>query len=662
MPEPVSRSNLASTLPQTGRAATLDSVVAEVWRIAENLGADGAAVYTVGADGALWRLAAFGNGMSLALRRPPPGWAKSQKSSWPAGTGEDRVRWLSLQSADGAIGWLAVALRSTPNTLGGDAFQAALNDLASALEGRRVEDELQRARLQMQLLYQVTHLAHPPTVGPETFLAIARALVEDAFLAAAIYRFDEGRLICEARDMAFGEDGRDTDLTQLENLARRSILTRSTQTELAPGASSGTQRDDVLRMAVPLLRDGLSLGALAVEAAAVEWSEQDARLLEALAEPITITMENIGPRARLYSRLHEKAAYAEEELETVVREALAGLVVLDDEWRILRLNPAACAILDCEIENVLGQSFVDVVKDARVVEDLAALVSAESREGHRPMIEARLDGTRCDVLMGIARLGPGYLVSLSDITALKDVDRLKSEIIANVSHEFRAPLASIKAYTELLLQPGIAADDTTRQHFLDIIGEETDYLTDLITNMLDLSRLQSGHLQMAYTWLDVRRLVGDVINMLAAQAEARQITFEIEGGQDEPLVWADRQLMIIVLKNLIGNAVKYNRVGGRVTISIAANADEVTLRVRDEGIGIPPSAMPQLFEKFYRVVSTTESGIQGTGLGLALTKAAVDAHDGSVSVTSREGSGTEFAVTLPNRGPAAPQSVELVSR
>ena len=403
-------------------------------------------------------------------------------------------------------------------------------------------------------------------------------------------------------------------------------------------------------MAAPLLRDGLALGALAVKVTTLGWRDGDAHFLAILAEPVSIALENVGPRARLYSRLQEKAAYAEAELETVVREAPAGLVVLDEEWRILRLNPAACGILDCEVEVALGQPFVDVVKDARVVEDLAALAASEMSEAHRPMIEARLEERHCDVLMGIARLGPGYLVSVSDITALKDVDRLKSEIISNVSHEFRAPLASIKAYTELLLEQGIGSDEARRQRFLGIIGEEADYLTDLITNMLDLSRLQSGHLQVTYTWLDLRRLIGDVINMLAAQAQARGITFDV-AGQPDVLLWADRQLMITILKNLIGNAVKYNRVGGHVRIAVEDGVDEVTVRVRDDGVGIPASAIPQLFEKFYRVVSTTESGIQGTGLGLALTKAAVDAHGGQVAVESREGRGTEFTIRLPKGGP-----------
>ncbi len=664
MPEQAPRSNLTPSLPQAGRAGTVDMAIDEAWRVLEAMGADGAAVYTVEADGALVCLASSGGLTSLSPYFPPLDDVADTTPAWTRMARNDHVHWLSLSGARGVVGWLALSLRASDAFPKREALQVAIDQLASALATQRMEEALRRTQRQAEMLYNMMRLAHPPAVSATTLPSLVRGLVTDGgFLAAVIYRFEASRLICEAWNTASGEDGAQTDLERLESVARRAVLTRSTQCErasTAPGDGLEVNAPGLL-MAAPLLRDELAMGALAVEGAGRAWRGEDAHFVAMLAEPVSIAMENTGPRAHLYNQLQEKAAHAEAELETVVREAPAGLVVLDDEWRILRLNPAACRLLDCEVEVALGQPFVDVVKDVRLMENLAALAVAEV-EAHRPMIEARLDETRCDVLMGIARLGPGYLVSLSDITALKDVDRLKSEIISNVSHEFRAPLASIKAYTELLSEPSLGSDAETRQRFLGIIGEEADYLTDLITNMLDLSRLQSGHLQLVYTWLDLRHLIGDVINMLLVQAQARQITFKVDGPPAGPLLWADRQLMIIILKNLMGNAVKYNRIGGHVTITIEDSADEVTVRVRDDGVGIPANAIPQLFEKFYRVVSTTESGIQGTGLGLALTKAAVDAHQGSVSVDSWEGKGTEFTVRLPNRAADAPDSGGRTSR
>ncbi|MFN8485277.1 MAG: ATP-binding protein [Anaerolineae bacterium] len=625
----------------------VDAAIAAAWRAAESLGATGAAVYAAEPGGALVCLSAFG-GDTAATRRP---------SASAVDAVSVNCRW-ELEGLAGRVGRLEASFLSNtaPPPFSSD-FQQALDGLASALERRRAERALARSHVHAQMLYRVTALAHPRSSGDDALLAIVRALVADAgFTTAAIYRFGEGQLIREAWETTSQLDEPDEEAAALESVALRCVLTRTTQTEGFPAWEPDGGVEPAVAaclMAAPLLRDDLALGALAVARVGADDNAAETRFVEMLAESVGLALENVGTRPHLVARLHEKAAYAQEELETVVRESPAGLVALDDGWRILRLNPAACAILACEEANALGQPFIDVLKDARVIEGLAALIRQDVGEGRRPTLEARLDGERCDVLLGIARLGPGYLVSLSDITALKDVDRLKSEIIANVSHEFRAPLASIKAYNELLLAPGIG-DDATRRRFLAIIGEETDYLTELITNMLDLSRLQSGHLELTYTWLDLSRLVGDVVNMLAAQAEARRIKFNVRGGDATPLLWADRQLMIMVLKNLIANAVKYNRVGGHVTVEMAGDGDEVTLRVRDDGVGIPESAIPQLFDKFFRVVSTTESGIQGTGLGLALTRAAVDAHGGSVYVNSREGHGAEFTVTLPNRALSGP--------
>ncbi|MCW5850392.1 MAG: PAS domain-containing protein [Anaerolineae bacterium] len=339
-------------------------------------------------------------------------------------------------------------------------------------------------------------------------------------------------------------------------------------------------------------------------------------------------------------------------------EAQAGLVVLDEQWRITGLNPAAAAILNRSPEAVTGQGLAAALGQAHA-DELARLAAQTEAGNDRRMIEAHLSPQKRDMLMGVAHLRPGFLVSLLDVTALKEMDRLKSEIVANFSHELRAPLASIKAYTELLLHYHRTEGDLPEQ-FLAIVNEETDRLTELVNEVLDLSRLEAGHLEMEYSQVPLLSLVEEIVRVLHVQAQARGIQIEVEAAHALPHVWGDRQLLGMLLRNLIINAIKYNRPDGSVHISLDEWADSegrpyTRVRVHDTGVGMAPDALPHLFNKFYRVRSTTESGIQGTGLGLTLAKAAVEAHRGQITVSSAEGIGSEFTVLLPVTSPETSQ-------
>lgn len=338
------------------------------------------------------------------------------------------------------------------------------------------------------------------------------------------------------------------------------------------------------------------------------------------------------------------------QVRQLLNEAQAGLVVLDDAWRVAALNPAAAAILNRSPEEVVGQELAAALGQ-RHARELATLAQ-QAETGPQPrMIEAHLSPQQRDVLMGVAGLQPGFLVSLLDVTALKEVDRLKSEIVANFSHELRAPLASIKAYTELLLHYHHTEGDLPEQ-FLTIVNEETDRLTELVNEVLDLSRLEAGHLDLEYSEVSLLSLVEEIVRVLHVQAQAKNIQIEVEAAPSLPHVWGDRQLLGMLLRNLIVNAIKYNRPDGSVHLILDEWTDNAgqsyaRVRVHDTGVGIPPDALPHLFDKFYRVRSTTESGIHGTGLGLTLAKAAVEAHRGQIIVSSAEGVGSEFTVLLP---------------
>lgn len=395
-------------------------------------------------------------------------------------------------------------------------------------------------------------------------------------------------------------------------------------------------------MAAPLRQGDQALGTLlVVRDAPGPFKATDAAVIQAVADQLAAAVTA--------GRLYEATVEARQRAETIMNEAQAGLVVVDSGWRVVALNPAAAAILGPRASEAIGRSVLHVIDDPRGSELLATAGDDGDSEARR-MAEVYIAAEKRSVLMGVAPLRPGYLISLLDVTALKEVDRLKSEIVANFSHELRAPLTSIKAYTELLLHFH-DHQETLPLQFLSIVDQETDRLTGLVNDVLDLSRLEAGRPQMEKAAVALPALIEEAVALTRVQAAEQQIDVGVEVAPETPRAWGDRQLLGLIIRNLVVNAVKYNERGGAVMVSLDTVArDEATwlrLRVRDTGIGIPANALPHLFEKFYRVSSTTESGIQGTGLGLALVRAAVEAHGGEIRVVSEAGAGTEFTVLLP---------------
>ena len=254
-------------------------------------------------------------------------------------------------------------------------------------------------------------------------------------------------------------------------------------------------------------------------------------------------------------------------------------------------------------------------------------------------------GSQAAAALENARL---YQQTLEDNRALKEMDRIKSEIVANVSHELRSPLASIKAYTELLLDEARAKESDVCLQWLQVINRETDSLTTLVNDSLNLSRLEAGGYELVREPLGLGGIVREVVSLLCVLAEPRGISVEVEEANDMPPLWADPELVRSILRNLLENAIKYSHDGGRVYVRIWAENGNANLSIRDEGIGMDAEALQSVFCKFYRAPEASD--VQGTGLGLALVKEAVEAQHGDIQVRSDLGKGSEFVVALPLGG------------
>ena len=240
----------------------------------------------------------------------------------------------------------------------------------------------------------------------------------------------------------------------------------------------------------------------------------------------------------------------------------------------------------------------------------------------------------------------GALFVFHDITRLRELERTRQEFVANVSHELRTPLSMIKGYTETLLD-GAKDEPERATRFLQIIDRHADRLNFLIDDLLAISKLESGQMPLNRQPIDLRTLAGRAIDQFAARAMERSVTLAnevVEGLSAD--VDADRLDQVFV--NLVDNALKYGRAGGRVTVSGRAVAEGmIELAVQDDGPGIPPEAQARVFERFYRVDKARSREQGGTGLGLAIVKHIVQAHGGKAWVRSEPGCGATFLFSLP---------------
>jgi PAS domain S-box-containing protein len=251
------------------------------------------------------------------------------------------------------------------------------------------------------------------------------------------------------------------------------------------------------------------------------------------------------------------------------------------------------------------------------------------------------------------------MVMMQDITQRKEVERLKDEFISTVSHELRTPLTSLRGFAELMLEREFPPDK--RQRFLSIIHGETVRLTNLINDFLDLQRMQSGRQIHHLDRVDMLELLRESI-ALFQETDGRH-TLHLEAADTLPLVAADKDRLRQVLSNLLSNAIKFSPDGGTVTVGARQEGTQLTVWVADQGVGIPPEAVSRLFSKFFRVDNSRTRNIGGTGLGLALVKEIVEAHQGRVWVESELNSGSTFYFTVPMAEQAlpsvmAPEAVE----
>ncbi|HEV2250194.1 MAG TPA: ATP-binding protein [Candidatus Limnocylindria bacterium] len=306
---------------------------------------------------------------------------------------------------------------------------------------------------------------------------------------------------------------------------------------------------------------------------------------------------------------------------------------------ILLANPAATVVLGAD--RLVGRRLVEVVRDHEILEAIDA-----ARRGGETARELERDGGRRVLRIGARSLAGGeLLLTLQDLSAVRRLETQRRDFVANVSHELRTPLSALKAMVETL-RAGAMHDRAAADDFLARMDHEVDGLTDLVGDLLALTRMESGEDTLERAEVDAADLVREAAARLEPLATRAQIRLATATDASGARVRVDPARMAQVLANLVHNAIKFTPAGGTVTLGTTATPTDVTLFVRDTGAGVDPADLERIFERFFKSDPSRATG--GTGLGLAIAKHAVQAHGGTIGAASGgRGQGATFSVTLP---------------
>lgn len=340
------------------------------------------------------------------------------------------------------------------------------------------------------------------------------------------------------------------------------------------------------------------------------------------------------------------------ELEAILSSMVEGVVVLDAASRVRSANAAAARLAGCSPSEATGRSLLDVFRStelAAVADEAAIKDEPVERSVTLYRDEPRIIQVHGSTLRSTTDPRPGTLLVLHDITQIKRLEDIRKDFVANVSHELKTPVTTIKGFIETLLD-GSEHDPAQAQRFLEIVMQNANRLHAIIEDLLSLSRLEQSEGEIPRDRTDLRFLIRRVAENCARAAGEKGITVERRcEGECEAEVSAS--LVEQALVNLVDNALKYSDHGAAVTIELHGDADRITIAVSDNGPGIVPTAVPRIFERFYRVDRARSRAMGGTGLGLAIVKHIALAHGGTVQVESTVGLGSTFTIVLPRNAP-----------
>ena len=371
--------------------------------------------------------------------------------------------------------------------------------------------------------------------------------------------------------------------------------------------------------------------------------------------------ENITERKQAeaaLTRQYREAELARSQMRATLDATGEAMLLVAPDGRILSANrrfhelfPLAGAEAQGRAFAELRDEFVRIFGGPAAVDALAASIPDAEQRFTRDVLQVWPD--RRDLELFSAPVPDetgrplGRLFAFRDVTRERAVDRMKSEFVSLVSHELRTPLTSIKGYIDLLLADDAGALNDEQRDFLDVVKSNSDRLVSLISDLLDISRMESGSVELQRSPVALGPLIEDVAASFRPEIERTRQRLRLDTPPDLPSVLGDPDRLVQVLTNLISNAHKYTPAGGHIEVAARPEGHAIRVDVRDSGIGISPQDQAQLFTRFFRAKNRATQEVGGTGLGLMITRSLVLMHGGDIQVESTPGEGSTFSFTLP---------------
>jgi PAS domain S-box-containing protein len=404
-------------------------------------------------------------------------------------------------------------------------------------------------------------------------------------------------------------------------------------------------------VALPLDIDGDTIGDIFIfRARGSAFSSNDQQVLLAFADQAAIAVQN--------ARLYQQVSTERERLTAIIEHSGDGVMILNPYRIIQTWNRALANLTGISADEAIGRPCYDIL-DLRTKQGLSLCHTAcpllnppDDGRLYAEGIHRRADGLAITLADNYSPLlneegkASQIIANVRDMTRLRDAEELKQTLLSVISHELKTPVSIIKGYAGTLAREDADWDKDTLADGLAVIEEEADRLDKLITNLLDASRLQAGGLTLSLSYLDLADMARTAVENLQATTNKHSLTVDFPANF--PPIRGDFERLREVLTNLIGNAIKYSPNGGKITVGGRVGQNNtVLLHVSDEGIGIPPAEQDKIFDRFHRVDNRLARQTPGTGLGLFLVRAVVEAHGGRVWVESSPGQGSVFWLELP---------------